>query len=90
MRITHRPSRTKECMQLEVTCDVEGDNVQAHERANAIAIACRTGDNNGIGVDTTAVPIWAEQPHYKHHSIRLKCKERVTCLFQWKGGRMSV
>ena len=36
------------------------------------------------------VPIWSEQPHYKHHSIRLKCKERVTCLLQWKGGRMSV
>ena len=32
--------------------------------------------------DTTAVPIWSEQPHYKHHSIRLKCKERVTCLLQ--------
>ena len=22
-------------------------------------------------VDTTVVPIWSEQPHYKHHSIRL-------------------
>ena len=40
--------------------------------------------------DRTAVPIWSEQPHYKHHSIRLKCEERVTCLLQWKGGRMSV
>ena len=28
------------------------------------------------------LPIWSEQPHYKHHSIRLKCKERVTCLLQ--------
>ena len=25
-------------------------------------------------VDTTAVPIWSEQPHYKHHSIRLKVR----------------
>ena len=24
--------------------------------------------------DTTAVPIWSEQPHYKHHSIRLKVR----------------
>ena len=32
--------------------------------------------------DTTAVPIWSEQPHYKHHSIRLKCDERVTYLLQ--------
>ena len=40
--------------------------------------------------DMTAVPIWSEQPHYRHHSIRLKCEERVTCLLQWKGGRMSV
>ena len=44
---------------------------------------CSTGD-------TTAVPIWSEQPHYKHHSIRLKYEKRVTCLLQWKGGRMSV
>ena len=43
-----------------------------------------------LAVDTTAVPIWSEQPHYKHHSIRLKCEERVTCLLQWKGVRMSV
>ena len=40
--------------------------------------------------DTTAVPIWSEQPHYKHHSIRLKCEERVTCLLQCKGERMGV
>ena len=25
-------------------------------------------------VDMTAVPIWSEQPHYKHHSIRLKVR----------------
>ena len=37
-------------------------------------------------VDTIVVPIWSEQPHYKHHSIRLKCEVRVTCLLQWKGG----
>ena len=24
--------------------------------------------------DTTTVPIWSEQPHYKHHSIRLKVR----------------
>ena len=24
--------------------------------------------------DMTAVPIWSEQPHYKHHSIRLKVR----------------
>ena len=27
-----------------------------------------------FGADTTAVPIWSEQPHYKHHSIRLKVR----------------
>jgi hypothetical protein len=43
-----------------------------------------------VTIDMTAVPIWSEQPHYKHHSIRLKCEERVTCLLQWKGRRMSV
>ena len=42
------------------------------------------------GDDTTAVSMWSEQPHYKYHSRRLKCEERVTCLLQWKGGRMSV
>ena len=26
------------------------------------------------GSDTTAVPIWSEQPHYKHHSIRLNVR----------------
>ena len=47
-------------------------------------------DSDAYIGDTTAVHIWSEQPHYKHHSIRLKCEERVTCLLQWKGGRMSV
>ena len=27
-----------------------------------------------LDVDTTAVPIWSEQSHYKHHSIRLKVR----------------
>ena len=35
-----------------------------------------------VPIDMTAVPIWSEQPHYKHHSIRLKCEVRVTCLLQ--------
>ena len=47
-------------------------------------------NNSALPGDMTAVPIWSEQPHYKHHSIRLKCEERVTCLLQWKGVRMSV
>ena len=42
-------------------------------------------NNDDYDDDTTVVPIWSEQPHYKHHSIRLKCEERVTCLLQWKG-----
>ena len=52
-----------------------------------IVVAVELALKNG---DMTAVPRWSEQPHYKHHSIRLKCEKRVTCLLQWKGGRMSV
>ena len=52
------------------------------------AVSCTF--HSSVHADTTAVPIWSEQPHYKHHRIRLKCEERVTCLLQWKGVRMSV
>ena len=42
----------------------------------------KTNMRQNFCIDMTAVPIWSEQPHYKHHSIRLKCEERVTCLLQ--------
>ena len=45
---------------------------------------CHPCCHGGVPVDMTVVPIsiWSEQPHYKHHSIKLKCEERVTCLLQ--------
>ena len=55
------------------------DVAVSHSGLNLTAAFAKILDDFG---DTTAVPIWSEQPHYKHHSIRLKCEERVTCLLQ--------
>ena len=38
-------------------------------------------------VDTTAVPIWSEQPHYKHHSIRLKVRGEGNLSLAVKRGK---
>ena len=40
--------------------------------------------------DTTVVLIWSEQPHYKHHSIRLKVRGEGNLSLAVERGKKSL